>query len=236
MSDDTPTERFDPVDKPQPTPTVPMPAAGAEPPASQTAPTVAAGQASSWTSGPSRPRKKPGSRGPLIAFVILAILVGAAIVVLIVLLAENGSSSTVPTPSNTTSTSNSPAPSNTPSATPTPDPTTPPAAAGSFVAVTPRLQQAGCDFHGGKDQGSGPPVQVSWATQNAVSVWVAAGNSDAADAGGMQIPLSGDQRDFPNPLVYNCQQSSNTFTMTLVDANGTHISETWVVTVRAHHR
>jgi cytoskeletal protein RodZ len=179
----------------------------------------------------------------MIAFVILAVLALAAIVVLIVLLAQYGSPTTVPTPSNSTAASNSSAPSTpTPSVTPTPDPTTPPAAAGSFVAFMPQLQQAGCDFHGGRGPGPGPgddggaSVRVSWTTQNAVSVWVAAGNSDAANAGGMQIPLSGNQNDFPKPLLYNCKQASNTFTMTLIDGNGTHISETWVVTVRERHR
>jgi hypothetical protein len=232
MSDDTPTERFDPVDKPQPTPTMRLPAADNAAPAEPTSPTVAAPAATtSWTTGPNRPRRAPGSRGPLIAFVILAILVVAAIIVLIVLLAENGSPAAAPTSSPTTSASATSTPTP-PSSTPTP--VAPAAPTGTFVAFAPLLRQTGCNFHG--DQTGAPIIRVSWTTENASSVWVAEGTSDAADAGTMQVPLSGNQSNFPMPLRYDCSKPSNTFTMTLVDANGAHTSETWTVTaaVRKH--
>jgi hypothetical protein len=166
--------------------------------------------------------------------VILAILVVAAIVVLVVVLIGRASPIAAPTSTGSASASASTAP-----APPAPSNTTPPAPApapaGSFTSFVAQPQQAGCFGGRGRD-GKNTEVQVSWATQNAVSVWVATGTSDAADAGTMQIPASGDQSDFPQPLLYDCSQQTNTFTMTLVDANGAHVSKTWTVTLRDRHR
>jgi hypothetical protein len=168
--------------------------------------------------------------------VVLAILVVAAIVVLVVVLVNNASPSAAPASTGSASPSTSTSPTQSAPSNPAPTaPAPPPAPAGSFTSFAAPPQQTGC-FGGHGRGGQSASVQVSWATQNAVSVWVAAGTADAADAGTMQIPASGNQSDFPQPLLYDCSQASNTFTMTLVDANGAHVSKTWTVTLRDRHR
>jgi hypothetical protein len=192
MSDDTPTLRL--ATTPPPAPPPPPPAARPEPP----------------------------SRGPLVAFILLAILVVAAIGVLVWVLMgrANTSAQSANTP---TATDTSAAPA---------APSQPPSPPGAFSAFTvPSSQQ--CRGHG-KDQ---QPVdaQVTWATTNATQVWVSQGTTDAESAGTLQVPLSGDQNSFPDPLSIDCNDRSETFTMTLVGADGAHVSRTWTVMIEGRH-
>jgi hypothetical protein len=170
---------------------------------------------------PPAPPGRP-SRGPMIAFILLSILVVAAIGVLVYVLIGRADSTTqaLGTPGATTSS----APSATPSQ--------PPAPAGLFtVFTTPKIQE--CRGHGNDRQGV--DAQVTWATTNATQVWVAQGTGDAAAAGVEQVPLSGDQKSFPVPLPLNCDSGSMTFTMTLVGADGADVSKTWTVIISGRH-
>jgi hypothetical protein len=211
MSDDTPTQRLD-------TP------------------------ASSIGSEAEQEGKK--SRGLMIALMAIgaAILIGI-IILLIVLLGGSGKPVAVGTtsPTPTVSTSDTPTASITPSAsptsTPTPTATTPPSSGGggsqptgaaftSFSAVT----QVTCDQ--GTQQFTPPPIaiQVKWATVRTNSVWIVFGGSDAADSQFMQLPVSGNQSNFPYELDYPCGAASTEVTMTLVGSDGHHVQKHWTIT------
>jgi hypothetical protein len=172
-----------------------------------------------------RERRERPSRAPMIAFIVLLVLLLAAIGVLAYVLVTRGSTATAQ-------------PSNSPSASPAPvasQPTTPPAPPppGVFTSfVVPPSQQ--CSGHGNRRQSQETDAQVTWATTNATQVWVAQGTADAASAGLEQVPLSGNQDSFPTPLPIDCNQRSMTFTMTLIGADGVHVSRTWTVQIERH--
>jgi hypothetical protein len=177
---------------------------------------------------PGPPGPPPGrpSRGPMVAFVLLSILVIAAIGFLIYILVgrANASTQALDTPSATTSSAPPAAPA--PSALP----------AGLFTVFTVPASQQCRDHESGPGMGRGQvAAQVTWATTNATQVWVAAGSEDAAAAGGEQVPLSGNQDSFPTPLPIDCNQRSTTFTMTLVGADGVEVSRTWTVMITGRH-
>jgi hypothetical protein len=128
---------------------------------------------------------------------------------------------------------------NTPGATdtsaPPASPSQPPPPPGVFTVFTvPPAQD--CHKHGGpgKDQQE-VDLQVTWATTNATQVWVAPGSTDAQTVGTEQIPLSGNQDAFPTPVPIDCNDTSQTFTMTLVGADGAHVSRTWTVMITGRH-
>jgi hypothetical protein len=171
---------------------------------------------------PPAPPGRP-SRGPLVAFIFLSVLVVAAIVLLAYILIgrANATASKPPGPTETS------APPAAVSQAPPPP--------GTFTVFTvPQSQQ--CRGHGGPGKSQqNIDAQVTWATTNATQVWVAPGTSDAESAGVEQIPLSGDQDAFPHPLTINCDNKSMTFTMTLVGADGAHVSRTWTVMIEGRH-
>jgi hypothetical protein len=180
--------------------------------------------------GPPAPRR----RGVVAVFVILCVLVVAAIVVLVVVLASRGS---VAQPGALATPSISPTASAPPP--PAPTATVPPAPAPTFTSLRAAAMQQDC-FRGGHGHGghgpgkhgddtATPSIRVSWQTANASEVWVAKGPGDAAGARGVKLPTSGDQGDFPSPVTYDCTERSETFTMTLVGADGQHVSRSWTV-------
>jgi hypothetical protein len=171
---------------------------------------------------PPAPSGRP-SRGPMVVFILLCVLVVAAIGVLVWILVGRANA----TASNTAGSTQTSAPPATPSQPPSPP--------GAFTVFTVPLTQQ-CRGHGGpgKDQ-QNVDAQVTWATTNATQVWVAPGTSDAASAGVEQIPLSGNQDSFPDPLPVDCTSQSETFTMTLVGADGAHVSRTWTVMIAGRH-
>ena len=193
MSDNAPTLRL---------PTTPPPAPPSTPPPAP----------------PGRP-----SRGPLVAFILLSLLVVAAIVFLAYILIGRANATPSATPGATQSSAPPVAASQ------------PPSPPGAFTVFTvPQSQQ--CRGHGGPGKSQqDTSAQVTWATTNATQVWVAPGTSDAASVGGEQVPLSGNQDAFPDPLAVDCDKKSMTFTMTLVGADGAHVSRTWTVMVEGRH-
>ena len=165
--------------------------------------------------GPGRP-----SRGPLVAFILLSILVVSAIGVLVYVLIGRANATALGTPSPIASSERPAAPSQ------------PPPPPGAFTTFTvPPSQQ--CRGHG-KDQHE-VDAQVAWATTDATAVWVAEGTTDAATAGTEQVPLSGNQDSFPTPLPIDCNAQSMTFTLTLVGADEAHVSRTWTVMIVGRH-
>jgi len=183
------------------------------------------------------------SRGLMIALIAVgALLLIGLIIVLIVLLGRNGTpvavSTTTPTP--TASTSDTPTASTPPSATPTvtasPTATTPPKSGGggsqptgaafsNFSAVT----QVTCDKGGPNFTPPPIAIQVKWATVRTNSVWIVFGSSDAADSQFMQLPVSGNQSNFPYELDYPCGAASIEVTMTLVGSDGHHVQKHWTI-------
>jgi hypothetical protein len=158
----------------------------------------------------------------LVAFILLSVLVVAAIGVLVYILIGRAGTNTQSV--NTPGATGTSAP---PSA-----PSQPPAQAGAFTVFTvPPSQQ--CRGHGNDRQEV--HVQATWATTNATQVWVAQGTTDAVSVGVEQIPLSGDQNSFPVSLPIDCNSRSMSYTMTLVGADGAHVSRTWTVMIVGRH-
>ncbi|MDQ1551414.1 MAG: hypothetical protein QOD50_836 [Actinomycetota bacterium] len=172
---------------------------------------------------PPAPPGRP-SRGPLVLFILLSVLVVVAIGVLVWVLIGRANASTQAV--NSPSTSDTSAPPVSPSQPPPP---------GVFTVFTvPDSQQ--CRGHGGPGKQQQPvEAQVTWATTNATLVWVAEGTTDAASVGKDQVPLSGNQDAFPDPLPIDCESKSATFTITLVGADGAHVSRTWTVLIEGRH-
>ncbi|TAL44674.1 MAG: hypothetical protein EPN91_04010 [Salinibacterium sp.] len=210
MSDDTPTERFD---TPGDAPTERFAATGAAPAAAS-------------------PAAASSRRTIIILSSIGGALLLALIVLLVLLLARPGAVAPTPTP---TESSTSPTPTETASATPTPtatptEDTPPPASGPQFTNFIAPSSQGGCSTGGPGVDPFIPKVKVAWTSSGATSAWYVNGTSDAADSGYMQIPLNGDQEDFPYSQDFNCSNEVNTYTITLVGPEGDHKSKTWHVT------
>ena len=181
---------------------------------------------------PTRPRPPRRSNGPVILFAILAALVVAAVIVLIVILdgrlaSQNSASPsgppTAPSSAGTSSAAASPAPVKT---TVVPPPVVAPA--GTFTSFIVPQAQGGCGRHGD------PTVQVTWSTSNAKTVWIEDGTVDAAGGGGTQLPLAGNQSDVPDTVTVDCGQRMNTYSITLVGADGAHVTKSWTIRVGGH--
>ncbi|HEX4442356.1 MAG TPA: hypothetical protein VHZ81_02180 [Galbitalea sp.] len=205
MSNDTPTQRFD---------SPATPAAAAE-----------------------QPQKRSNRLLPL-AIIIGAILV-AAIVVLVIVLVTRGSATPVValgtnTPTPTTG-ANQPPPS--PSPTPTPTPSAshttapPPPPQSTDPAFTKFVVQSAINScsSGPYYTGTPPIVKVTWTTVRTASAWIIQGTDDAADAKFMQIPVNGNESNFPYSIDFQCGTANSTYTITLVGTNGKHVSRHWTV-------
>lgn len=210
MSDDTPTQRFD---------TPANPGGGNE-----------------------RDDDGKKSRGLMIALIALGAAILIAVIVLLIVLL-NGMSKPVATGTTSPTVSETPTTSSAPSATPTPTTTAttapvPTASGGggstqptgaAFTTFAP-VKQVHCSQ--GTQNFTPPPIaiQLKWATVRTNSVWIVFGDSDAADSGFMQLPISGNQSNFPYELDYPCGTASIEVTMTLVGSDGHHVQKHWTIT------
>jgi hypothetical protein len=217
MSDDTPTQRFDPAGD---------------------APTERFA-ASSPAASPEVVEERKSRKLMIILGAVGAALLLALIIVLVLLLTKsNAIPGALPTQSSS-ATSASPTPSVTPtkSATPTPTPTPtptataapPPVTGPAFSQFNVKSSQGGCSMGGPGFDPTYPVVQVQWKAVRADEAWIVTGTSDAVDSGFMQIPLNGDQNDFQYPVTLQCNQDATTFTITLLGSNGEHLSKSWTV-------
>jgi hypothetical protein len=203
MSDDTPTQRFD----------------------AQPAPVGPTGD-------------KPKSRLPLVLGIVGGVLLLVVILLLVLLLRGQGTpeaagtnspiASTSPSASPTPTTSVA-APSPTPSESHTTAPPPPPPPTGpaftKFVKQTSINSCSGGPYY----TGAPPIIEVTWATVRTDSAWIIQGTDDAADAQFMQIPVSGNQSNFPYELDFACGSPSSTYTITIVGSNGKHLSKSWTI-------
>ena len=210
MSDNTPTERFD------------APSA-----------TAPAGEAAR-------------SRALLYVLIGVGVLLLIAIIILIATLLGRPTATTGdPTPSSTSTESVTPSPTPTEtSASPTPEPEEtedapppPPAepTGARFKTFNSPSSESGCSAGGPGFPETRPLLQVSWSTAGADEAWFVTGTSDAADSQYMQIPLNGNQNDFPYPIEFNCGNDSTTYTITLVAPDGDHVQKHWTVSNTGDH-
>jgi hypothetical protein len=163
----------------------------------------------------------------MVAFIVLCVLVVAAASVLVYVLVTRDSrsgSSAITTPAA----SQSGEPSST---APAPPPPAPPPAGTFTTFVVPTAEQ--CPGRGNRH--ATVAAQVTWATSNATQVWIAQGTGDAVQAAQEQVPLAGNQDSFPTPVLLDCNQSSVTLTMTLIGADGNHVSRSWTVQLMGRH-
>jgi hypothetical protein len=173
------------------------------------------------STAPSAPRKLSGG---LIALIVIGGLLLLAVVAVLFLLlgrslggGDNASSVTSATPSGTASQS----PSATPTTAPAPAEDTSPRFT-SFDAVT----EVACPPDGDK-----PEIQFSWSTAHATQVWYTSGKEDAIDDNYMQVPLNGDQSDLTDEHLFPCNhRSAQTYTVTLLGDDGSHVSKQFTVT------
>ncbi len=177
-----------------------------------------------------RPRSKPPSRGPLVAFVVVAVLLVASAGYLLYLVFGRGDVPS-PLPTATPTVQGTPSASASSAAPTAPTPTADAQPAGVFTEFAPVSVQQ-CQGRGRKNQTV--DLQVTWSTENATSVWLAPGNGNAAGVG-EPIPLSGNQDSFPYPVPLNCNAVTETFTMTLIGDDGADVSQMWTVTIQHRH-
>lgn len=221
MSDDTPTMRFE-----QP----------AEP------------------GGSGAPNPGDGRRDRSRILIIVLSIVGGVlligVVILLTLLFSGGLGGPKADPLNDVSSSPSASetPSETPSASPSERPSASPSASPTAAPPPPPPQETGprfktlnypssqsCSAGGPSFPATRPTFTVSWSTAGADEAWFVNGTDDAADSGYMQIPLNGNQGDFPYEQIVDCSDGSNTYTITLVGPDGKHVSRSWTVTITGDH-
>lgn len=199
MSDDTPTERFEP-------PTAPLPEAGAATPTAD---------------GPPAEGQK---RGMLIALIAIAAAILIALIVLIVVLVGNAgrgeteaqptpelSASESPTPEETESPEPSEEPSDEPSSEPSPTtaPPPPPPQSPSFATFS-GPNRATCP-----DTSSSVAITWSWSSTNAVNAWFGIGTNNAKAEPFESVPTTATYT-----FNYQCSEASQIYTVTLEDAAG----------------
>lgn len=176
------------------------------------------------TTAPAAPRKTSG--GIIALIVIGGLLLLAVVAVLFLLLgrslggADNAGVVTGASPT--------PAASASPSATPT-------AAAPAPAPVedtTPRFTSFNAQTEVACPQdGDKPEIQFNWQTAHATQVWYTSGKEDAIDDNYMQVPLNGSQDDLTDEHLFPCNhRSAQTYTVTLLGDDGSHVSEQFKVT------
>lgn len=196
MSDETPTERFEP-------PTAPLPrGAGAE-----------ASAVTTETEGP--------DRRMLIALIAIAAAILIALVVLIVVLVGNAGTNTAqPAPEVTASESESPEP--TPTETESPEPSVEPSTEPSTTAAPPPPPQSPsfATFTGPNratcpDTSSSVAITWSWSSTNAVNAWFGIGTNNAKAEPFESVPTTATYT-----FNYQCSEASQRYTVTLEDSAG----------------
>jgi hypothetical protein len=215
MSDDTPTQPFDPAGDETPTQRFDAPA--------ETVPLEVAEERKSRR-----------------LIIILASIGGAlllAVLIVLILLLTRGDATPGALPTSTASPTKSagPSPSATPSASPTPTPTTPapppPSTDASVDDFTVSSTTVDCTA-------GDPEITLIWSTSNATKVLFgidSPGNDATNGAFFSDIPESGNSdTDFPpgySPFHYTCGNGSHTYVITAVnDTNGTKDSVAITVT------
>jgi cytoskeletal protein RodZ len=167
----------------------------------------------------------------LIVLLVIGGVLAIGIIVLIVVLLARGTGTSLADASTSPSASESVSATPTPTPTPTTGGTRPTSAPvdtsthfTSFNVVT----TVHCDTTGNSPK---PVVTLSWASQNAVEAWFSPANVDAKDQGYMQVPTTGNQNDLTDEHLFDCNhRQTEDVTITLVGANGQHVSKHATIT------
>lgn len=206
MSDDTPTQKYDPVGSDAPTEVFggpPTPPAGTNPPA-------------------------PGEGKSRRLVIILASIGGAllvAVLILLILLLTRGAPAPVTTPSASPTPTPTPTASETPTPSPTPTPTPtettpppPPPPAGPITSYTASQTTVDCS-------GDNPTVTFSWAATGQ-TLWFGVGTDNAKNAPYDTYPLN-----YTLDFTYQCGQASGQqkYTITVESSTGDVTSKTIVI-------
>jgi len=200
MSDETPTERFEPA-------MTPLPVSGAS-----------AGGTSTATEPPTEEGSK---RGMFIALIAIAAAILIALVVLIVVLVGNaGPSDDQPVPQASASVTESPSP--TPEETESPEPSDEPSTEPSAPAAPPPPPQSPsfATFTGPKsatcpDTSSSVAITWSWSSTDAVAAWFGIGTNNAKAEPFESVPTTATYT-----FNYQCSEASQRYTVTLEDSAG----------------
>lgn len=192
MSDDTPTERFEP-------PTTPLPAAD--------------GTTSATAEKPAESPK----RGMLIALIAVTSAILIALIVLIAVLVRDagGSDEAAPEPQPSSSENTepdeteSPEPSDEPSESPTTAPPPPPSLSPTFATFS-GPNRADCT-----DTTGSVTMTWSWSSTDAENAWFGIGTDDAKAEPYEQVPTTATYT-----FTYQCSEASQIYTVTLEDAAG----------------
>lgn len=196
MSDDTPTERFEP-------PTTPLPAANA--------------------TATSEPPAEGQKRGMLIALIAIAAAILLALVVLIVVLVGNAGGSPDAQPSPEASASESPEPDESESPEPSDEPSDEPSEEPSATTAPPPpppQSPSFATFSGPNratcpDTSSSVAITWSWSSTNAVNAWFGIGTSNAKAEPFESVPTTATYT-----FNYQCSEASQIYTVTLEDSAG----------------
>lgn len=203
MSDDTPTERFEP-------PTARLPHTGASTGDSTGA---VPGDAGLEPSGEGR------NRGMLIALIAVAAAILIALIVLIVVVVGNaGPAGDQPAPEASATESESPTPTPTPEETESAEPSSAPSAT---AAPPPAPQSPSFATFTGPDRATCPDtssavaITWSWSSTNAVNAWFGIGTTNAKAE-----PFESVATTATYTFNYQCSQPSQIYTVTLEDSAG----------------
>ena len=173
------------------------------------------------STAPSAPRRMSGG---LIALIVIGGLLLLAVVAVLFLLLGRSQGGT-DTAGVVTSASPTPAASASPTATPSTAPQPVEDTSPRFTSFNAETTVA-CPQDGDK-----PEIQFNWTTAHATQVWYTSGKEDAIDDNYMQVPLNGSQSDLTDEHLFPCNhRSAQTYTVTLLGDDGSHVSEQFTVT------
>ncbi len=216
MSDDTPTQRFEPEGSDTPT---------------QRFETPTGAGASEEVVEERKSRKLMIILGSIGGALLLAVII-LLIFLLVKPFGGGGSPTGSPTPTRSGSASPTATQSSTPTPTPTPTPTqttAPPPDTSTTINAFDGQDSISCN--------NSAPVEpdytlyFEWSTSNATQVFFGVGTTDA-EAGPLypNLPASGNsQNDFPGAVAFPCYAESQIFTLTAIGTNGQKVSETITV-------
>lgn len=245
MSDDTPTERFDPKSAGQ-TPPDPLGADPEQYPATRILPTDdvpttvnpplysptpgdgAIPPAQPPATRPTRPAGPTGPTPPKKSRTLMWWLIGigaallvTVIVLLVMLLGNRDDGQPAETPAPTASETPVPTPTETTPPEPSPTPTTEPAAGPTFATFS---APASAECQEGEDEA---PLTFSWSSTDAVRAYLGVGTQNAAIN-----PTVSDLEPTAtySDLAFDCGVASQVYTVTLEDAAGRLASNTVTIT------
>lgn len=239
MSDDTPTQPYDPMRDDAPTERYEVAggAAAGGPPAGGAGldPAFAAAPATAAAPAPATDERR--SRRLLVVLLAVGGALLIAIIVVLGLTLGRGDDPVVagtdsPAPTDTPVATDTPTPTPTVTATtePAPPPAPAPAPGDGNVRITGYVispQNVDCS------DPSKAELEIDWTSADGQRAYFGVNTADAQTSGmGWDLPASGTDADFPDgyrPFLYNCASASQNYTITVV-ASGSKASQTITVT------